>query len=501
MENTTMNKLKTDAVVIGAGGAGMCAAVTLVEGGAKVIIFEKSPTVGSNQTSFAGAIFAVESRIQREAGENLTKGEVLTLLMEHTHWQTDARLARAYIDKSASTIDWLENHGVEFEGLGQYVKDGYRTMHLSKGRGKGHGGALIIKILMKSAREKGVEIYLGTPVIEIIKTGNQVKGVIAKDKSGTTFKVDAKAVIIATGGYAYNKEMMKQYGGFDIGNNLVILHKFKQITGDGIQMARAIGAVSDGMGPQLSGKNIPGPGIERGVPWLVKNQLRVLEEQPYLWFNQEGKRFINEEIVLHHPNVSNAIVRQKGKCAYFIFDGNTKKKIEDTGVDFTPSPMWGDKKIVDLDNQIKQCLAEGNKNIFMADSIEELVEKLGVNPVELQKTIREYNECCKKGYDDLFAKNPIYLQPVKQPKFYAFKVVPIAYGTLGGIKINEKTEVLDKKDEVIRGLYATGNDGNGLFGNPPTYNYTATSGSALAFALNSGRIAGEYALNFIDLTP
>ena len=492
-----MNKLKADVVVIGAGGAGMCAAMTLVEGGAKVIIFEKSPTVGSSQTSFAGAIFAVESKIQREAGENLTKGEAFTQLMEHTRWRTDARLAKAYINKSANTIDWLENHGIEFEGLGQYVKDGYRTMHLSKSIGKGHGGAVIIKLLMNRARQEGAEIYLGTPVTEIIKSGNRVKGVIAKDKSGTIFQVDTKAVIVATGGYAYNKEMMKQYGEYDIGRNLVILHKFKHITGDGIQMAWEIGAASDGMGPQLCGKNIPGPGIEQGVPWLVKNQLRVLEDQPYLWINQEGKRFINEEIVLHHPNVSNAIIRQKGKCAYFIFDGNTKKKIEDTGVDFTPSAMWGDKKIVDLDSQIKQCLAEGNINIFVADSIEELVKILGVNPVEMHKTIKEYTECCEKGHDDLFDKNPMYLQPVKQPKFYAFKVVPIAYGTLGGIKINEKTEVLDKKDEVIRGLYAVGNDGNGLFGDPPTYNYKSVSGSALAFALNSGRIAGENALTYI----
>ena len=492
-----MNKLNTDAVVIGAGGAGMCAAVTLIESGARVIIFEKSSAVGSNQTSFAGAIFAVESRMQREAGENYTRDEAFRLLMEHNHWRTDSQLARAYIDKSASTIDWLENHGVEFEGLGQYVKDGYRTMHLSKSIGKGHGGAVIIKLLMDIARQKGAEIYLGTPVIEIVKTGNQVKGVIAKDKSGTILQVDTKTVIVATGGYAFNKEMMKQNGGFDIGRNLVILHKFRQITGDGIQMAKAIGAASDGMGPQLSGKNIPGPGIERGVPWLVKNQLRVLEDQPFLWVNQEGRRFINEEIVLHHPHVSNAIVRQKGKCAYFIFDGNTKKKIEDSGVDFAPSAMWGDKKIMDLDNQIEQCVAEGNKNIFTANSIEELIDKLGVNPVELRKTINEYNEYCEKGYDVLFAKSSAYLQPVKQPNFYAFKVVPIAYGTLGGIKINEKTEVLDNKDEVIRGLYAAGNDGNGLFGNPPTYNYHSTSGSALAFALNSGRIAGENALKYI----
>jgi fumarate reductase flavoprotein subunit len=135
-----------------------------------------------------------------------------------------------------------------------------------------------------------------------------------------------------------------------------------------------------------------------------------------------GRRFFNEKIVLHHPHTSNAIVRQKGKCAYFIFDGNTKSRIEQEGVDFIPSAMWGDKKIIDLDNQIQQCLAEGNENIFVADSSAELAGKKGGNPEELQKTLNEYNEGCNKGHDDLFAKSPRYLQPVKQPKFYAFKL-------------------------------------------------------------------------------
>jgi fumarate reductase flavoprotein subunit len=493
-----MKNLKADVVVVGAGGAGVCAAVTAVEGGARVIVFEKSRTAASNQTSFAGAIFAVESKMQREAGENMTRGEAFRLFMEYVHWSTDARLVKAYIDKSASTIEWLEKHGVEFEGLGRYVQDGYRTMHLAKGRGRGHGGAVIVKLLMDVARKQGAEIHLGTPVKKIIMNGNRVKGVIAENKSGETIQVDTKAVIIATGGYGYNKDMMKKYSGFDIGRDLIILHKFKQITGDGIQMAWAIGAAAGGMGPQLAGKNIPGPGIEKGLPWLVKNQLRVLEDQPYLWVNQYGKRFINEEIVIDHPYISNALAGQKGRFAYFIFDGNTKTHMEKMGVDFTPSAMWGDKNIVDLDGQIEQCLKEGNKNIFVANSLEDLAYKMGVNPEVLLKTVKEYNQCCQKGHDDLFAKSPNYLQPIEKPRFYAFRVIPIAYGTLGGIKINEKTEVLDKLDRVIHGVYAVGNDGNGMYGNPPTYNYKTSSGSALGFALNSGRIAGENALEYIN---
>jgi fumarate reductase flavoprotein subunit len=492
-----LKKLKADIVIVGAGGAGMCAAITALEGGAKVVIFEKSRTPGANQTSFAGAIFAVESKMQHEAGENLTREEAFKLFMEYVHWRTDARLVKTYIDKSASTIEWLEKHGVEFTGLGRYVENGYRTMHLSKGKGPGHGGALIVKLLMDEAKKRGAVIFLGMPVTKIIKQGNRVNGVIASNSSGETIQVDAKAVILATGGYGYNKEMIKKYGGFNIGQDLIILHKFKHITGDGIQMAWAIGAGKGGMGPQLAGKNIPGPGIEKGVPWLVKNQLRVLEDQPFLWVNQDGRRFINEEIVIDHPYISNAISMQKGRCAYFLFDANTKNQMEESGVYFTPSKMWGGKQIIDLDGQIKQCLKDGNENIFLADSLEDLAQKTGVNQEELQKTLKEYNEYCKKGHDNLFGKNPRYLQPIKQPKFYAFRVVPIAYGTLGGIKINSNTEILDEQDNVIPGIYAVGNDGNGMYGDPPTYNYKTSSGSALGFALNSGRIAGEKGLEYI----
>jgi len=493
-----MKNLKADVVIAGAGGAGVCAAVTAIEGHAKVIIFEKSHAVGANQTSFAGAIYAVESKIQHQAGENLTRDKAFDMFMEHVHWSTDARLVKTYIDKSADTIEWLEKHGIEFEEfLGSYTEDGYRTMHISKGKGHGHGGATIVKRLMDAAKNLGAEVYMDTPVKKILMSGDRIKGVIAEDKTGEEIHVDTGALIIATGGYCYNKEMIKKYDGFTVGHDLVILHKFKHITGDGIQMAWEIGAAAEGMGPHLAGKNIPGPGINKGVPWLVKNQLRVLEDQPYLWVNKEGKRFINEEIVINHPYIANAITRQTSRCAYFIFDYDTKKQMEKTGVDLTPNRMWGDKKIVDLDGQIEQCVKDGNENIFIADSLEDLANKMGVNPEEFLETVKEYNEYCDKGHDDLFGKNPGYLRPVRQPKFYGFKNVPIAYGTFGGIKINEKTEVLDKLDRVIHGIYAAGNDGNGMYGNPPTYNFKTTSGSALGFALNSGRIAGENVLKYI----
>jgi fumarate reductase flavoprotein subunit len=152
-------------------------------------------------------------------------------------------------------------------------------------------------------------------------------------------------------------------------------------------------------------------------------------------------------------------------------------------------------KAVDLDADIKKSLDEGCDDVFVANSLAELGSKIGINSDVLHKTVDEYNKCWEKGHDDLFAKNPRYLQPVKQPKFYAFKRLPNGYGTIGGIKINERAEAINKENEVIPGLFAAGDCANGTY----TYDYPLVYvlwGSTLSFAINTGRIAGENAAAF-----
>jgi fumarate reductase flavoprotein subunit len=486
-----MENKKYDVAIIGTGGAGMCAAVSAAEGGARVVVFDKASFPGGT-TNLASGIFSAETNLQN--GIIYPKDEHFRMYMEYIHWRVNTRLVKAFIDKSASTVEWLRNRGVEFEP-GRYFPECYYTVYRVKGRANGHGGSILVQTLVNKVKEKGVEIHLDTSVKKIVLDADLVKGVIIEDTSGKIAQVDAKAVIIATGGFAANKEMLKKYSGFDLGQNLIILHNLK-LTGDGIQMAWEVGAAAGPMGPHLAGKNIPGPGIEGARPWIVKNQLRIVEGQPYLLVNQQGERFINEAIINNNPYMSNALAMQKNKCAYVIIDGNTKKYIEDVGVDYEWG-VWPGKKIVDLDAQIQKCLDEGNKNIFEANSLEELSNKIGINSDALQGTVNEYNGYCDKGHDDLFGKTPKYLQPVKQPRFYAFRVLPIAYGTFGGIKINDRTEVLDKEDEVIPGLYAAGNDACGIFGDLPNYDYMHMTGGAFGFAVNSGRIAGENALRYI----
>ncbi|MCJ7604732.1 MAG: FAD-binding protein, partial [Dehalococcoidales bacterium] len=150
---------------------------------------------------------------------------------------------------------------------------------------------------------------------------------------------------------------------------------------------------------------------------------------------------------------------------------------------------------LDIEKELKAALERGTTEIFAADSVEELARQTGINPSVLQATVNEYNSCCEKGYDDLFGKDPKYLWPIAGPKFYAVKARTISLGSMGGIKINEKAEVIDKAERVIPGLYAGGFDAGGLYGD--SYPISGSSGLSSAFALNSGRIAAINALKYL----
>ena len=257
-----------------------------------------------------------------------------------------------------------------------------------------------------------------------------------------------------------------------------------------MKMAWAVGAASEGLGVlQITGGGLMGPGLRPG------GHLAAASSQPYLWVNQEGVRFCDEGIVFNFTFAGNAVARQKGGFVFKIFDEMTKKYMVEKGID-AGLGRWVPvtTRLVNLDAEIKEALEQGNKTVFVADSLEELAGKMGVDQEGFKRTVVEYNKFCDKNHDALFAKDPKYLRPVKTPKFYAFKCYPTFLGTLGGIRINHKTEVLDKADQVIPGLYAVGFDAGGMYGD--SYDLIAT-GSTFGFAVNSGRLAGENVLQYL----
>ena len=212
-----MKQIKTDVAVIGGGAAGLAAAVAGAGGGGMVTVFEKAAVTGGTGNMGMG-LFAVESRLQREKMMALTRDEAFRAFMDYTHWRVDARLVRAYIDKSASTIDWLEQMGVEFFDATAYFPGSYLTQHVIRGPSgvpKSQASAIMMKVMTDRARELGASILLQTPAKKILKEGGRITGVIAEDISGDDVKANARAVIIATGGFGDNPEWIKKYTGYD----------------------------------------------------------------------------------------------------------------------------------------------------------------------------------------------------------------------------------------------------------------------------------------------
>jgi len=488
-----MKQLQADVVVVAGGTAGLAAAVAAAEKGAGVMVFEKASTTGGTG-NMGNGFLAVESRRQRRKQIALTREEAFKIFMDYTHWRVDARLVSAYINKSASTIDWLEEMGVEFGEPVAYFAGSNFTWHLIKSATARPGGegaaATMMRILTERARQLGVKILLKTPARKILKEGGRIVGVMAEDESGEEIRATAKAVIIATGGFGDNPEWIKKYTEYEWGRDLFSF-RIPGLVGDGIRMAWEVGAAAEGMTIELT-YGVPSGGMSAGG-----RQFGAVLRQPNLMVNLFGERFMNEGIMGNTTFTGNAISRQKNRCAFIILDEATKRHYEEDGLDIIPGPLTlssaDPEKISNLDDELKQAFAQKNENIFAADSLEELAQKTGINPDALRKTVAEYNKACETGRDEIFHKNARYLRPVKQPKFYAGRYFPTGYGSLGGIKINHRTEVVTKNHEAIPGLYAAGTDACAIYADSYVF---VLPGNTMGFALNSGRMAGENAAEY-----
>ncbi|HUJ69128.1 MAG TPA: FAD-dependent oxidoreductase [Syntrophorhabdales bacterium] len=478
-----MSELTGDVIVIAAGPAGLCAAVAAAQAGSRVLVFEKGSTTGGAANMGMGPL-GVESRLQRLKQHGPTRDEAFKAFMDYTHWRVDAQLVRAYINKAATSIDWLEGLGVQFIEPAAYFPGGNFTWHIVNGGtgqpGPGVAGAMV-RILTEKAKELGAKILLQTAVRQILKEKDGVVGVLAEDSSGEPIEARAKAVIVCTGGFGNNPEMIKKYTGYEWGKDLASF-RIPGVDGDGVRMAWEVGAAPTEMTMEMIYM----------MPGEFDPALGEVFRQPHLMVNLLGERFINEEIMPNTTFTGNAISRQKDRTAFLIFDEAIKRHMETVGFDQV-SVVFPFMKAVNFDNLLQGHLDKGFKEIFVADSLPELAAKTGMDGEGLQKTVGEYNGFCEKGHDDVFNKSHRLLRPIKTPRFYAGRFLPGAYGSVGGIKINQRTEVLDKRWQVIPGLFAAGTDACSIYGDSYVF---ILPGNTMGFAINSGRIAGENAAAF-----
>jgi len=472
--------------IAGSGAAGLAAAVTLSEGGATVAVFEKQRSLGGTSNFFNGT-FAVESKMQRERFIAYSRDEAFRNIMEYSHWKANALLVRTVVDESAATIAWLEEQGVVFTGQMINMPRVPQTYHVVKGKGEA-----VVKALATQAKNRGVSIFPGTPVTTLLKQGGRISGVVVSAE-GEEVEVACKAVVIATGGYANNKEWIKKYTGRDLGVDLIAVGNTGKM-GDGIRMAWELGAACDGV-DSLELIRVGPVGDE----FAMGGDLEVVAMQPDLWLTSKGERFCDEGLAFHDTHSGNANLRAAiDGYTLSIFDDSIIDDILKSGIDRGLGPEHPPGYVpTGVRKELEAIMSTGTTEIFRAGSVEELARLAGMEPTTLRMTIDDYNRFCAKGHDDLMAKDPNLLRPLVGPTFYAVKARTVTLGTKGGIKINERTEVVDAKGTPIPGLYAGGFDAGGMYGD--SYPIHVSSGLSSAFAINSVRIAGRNALRYVGL--
>lgn len=491
-----MKKIDKDVIVVAAGLSGLAASIAAAEKGASVVVFEKSNTTGGAANMGMGPL-GIGSSIQKQHMVSLTPGEAFRKHMYFTHYKVDARMVRDYYFKSGDTIDWLMEMGVEFAGVQRAFSadeatrpysDGEFTWHVVKPEGGGMPGprsaSAMTKKMTERAVELGVEFMFETPVYKIIMEDGKAAGVMAKNINGEETEARAKAVIIATGGFGENPEMIKELTGYEFGKT-IFNFAIPGMRGDGLKMAWEAGA----------GKTKPSMELMYQLPdnmnhFILDGAFR----QPCLWVNRNGQRFMPEDQIGNTTFTGNAITSQPGMVAYSIFDSRLLKKYKKKGPDMI-SHVHPHDLYDHFDEQWERDLEAGYEPIAQADTIEELAEKAGIDVAGFVAQVEHYNEMCEAGHDEIFEKNRNYMQPIEKGPFYCCRQNVGAYGSVGGILINHKTEVMDQDSIVIPGLYAVGTDACNIYGESYPF---ILSGNTMGFCLNSGRIAGENAASSIE---
>lgn len=490
---------KYDIAIAGGGLSGLSAALSAAESGLKAIVLEKMHFIGGAGLFPEGSL-GIGTRFQKEHGITTTTDEVFAKAMDFHHWRCNATVLRTLFNESGKTIDWLEDHGVEIKAIRTMFppEKSLQVWHIFKG-----SGARVVKIMSEGIKKKGGSILTKTPVKElIISEEGAVTGVVAENDKGETFGVSAKAVIIATGGFASNKEMLKRYVP-DVSTPGMekLMYRGPAVdgrTGDGINLALKANAALAGM--QAIAGNSPyldhQPAIRqfRGPDHM--QQTRCALSQPFLWVNKHGDRFYNESLGSVFSDVYNAMT-SNGGLMWSIFDDNMRRSMVEKGplIPFNAVVVPG-QKMTALDKGIYKGIESGFA--FKADTIEALADQINIKCEKLRETIEKVNRYAHQKKDPDFSRNPEHLIKfdTQNGPYFALKGLRTFFLTLGGVKINKNMQALDGNEEAIPGLYVTGQDMGGLY--DTTYDLLA-EGSASSFALSSGRIAVKSIVQAVDI--
>lgn len=412
-----------DVVVVGAGAAGLSAAITAQEAGANVLLLEKGGVTGGSTVRSGGKILAAGTPWQEKQGFTDNADMMYEYLMsfDRDGIMSEA-LVRTFCDNSAENLQWLEDRGVKVQDV-EYIHSSltpWRVHNTLGGGGQtsGHGGQITAPLTNLYEGKGGLILYNCRAEELVTDEAGAVVGVKATMTDGTPVTVNAKGVILATGGYAKNEEMLDKYEDF-LPNNLYGSVP-NTCVGDGLTMAVAVGA-----------KNFDAPGLQ--LVYVSYDCYCGINEESGLIVSEDGLRVVDEYTYQSH--VAQALADADSTCAFYI----AAKK---DGMAVEPYPMiqWG----VTMDK------------VPHATTICELAGLIGVDAEALEATVTRYNELCAKGVDEDFGKPAQYMIPVEGDEYYAFRMTPGTSVTFGGLEIDVNGRVLDTENQPIAGLYAAG---------------------------------------------
>ena len=491
--------VEADVVVVGAGGAGMTAAITAAGEGKSVVILESQSMVGGNSVRATGGMNAGKTVYQDEnefgesagvektlktAAEKYADNETITALAKTVSEQwaayqanptgyfdsvelmeldtmiggkgiNDPELVETLCANSADAIDWLDEHGITLHNVSSFGGASVKRIHRPvNAEGKTVSvGSYMIPLLQENCEKAGVKMMLDTTATEILTDANGAAvGVKATGASGETVTVNAKAVVLASGGFGANLDMVVKYKpelkGFMTTNA-------PGIQGQGIEMAQAIGAATVDMDQiQIH------PTVEANTAALITEGLRG---DGAILINEEGQRFIDE--VGTRDVVSAAEIAQTGSYSWLVVD----------------------QAMVDNSSVIQGYIKKGYT--VTGATYEELGKAMGVDAAAFAETMEKWNGYVEAKNDPDFGRTS-FANPLNTAPYYAVKVTAGVHHTMGGLKINANTEVLNEKGEVIPGLFAAGEVTGGVHG------ANRLGGNAVADFTVFGRIAGAAASDY-----
>lgn len=497
-------EIDCDVVVCGAGAAGVVAAVTAAEGGAKVCLLQKE-SVPVSQGNCASAVVKSKST---ERGMKRWIHECTAF----NSWRSDPKLLQAYLDNSEEALYWVCEKGGITEannftnpksGLTKFqdtsgvftgvMKDGVNTYDYGDekveifapwfGPKPMNVGTLVTGILEDAVAEYGdkLDVHFSTPVVQLLKDGSgSVIGCVGKDDLGKYIKFNAKAVILATGDYENNPTMVRRFcpdvEAFD--------KKQYHRTGDGNILAIAAGGC---MEPVAHSKVMHD--FDAGLMW----------DEPFLVVNMEGDRFMNEDVEMAY--ISNLLRYQptfKGEnMDHDHADGSKGWYCQIYDNDYMSYAKAGVPEVVmthylkEEDPTLHVGVFEELIDTFRADTIEELAKKLGIPQDKTKASVERYNQLCESGFDDDFGKKSEYMHKIQTAPFWGIRRHIRCSAICAGVMTDEYSRVITEEGDVVNGLYAVGNLGGQFFG-APDYPFFQ-GGLSIGHAFTFGRIAGRHA--------